>query len=530
MKRMILAALLALTGLAGRAVVTQPQPAPGKWCTSISLAKEYAELHSMPFLAIWGSSGCGHCASLARALDTTEFRDWAASRNLVMCYGEDDDECKAFCKTGSQTLSLFPFVCVYWPKAGGRVEKHNFSGTSDLMPDQKATTLAGRLIASVEKYIKGYEYIDPSSGDVAFAAVGKEMALALNGLLYRKASCTVPLVAGTDAGRILEGTLAVSISAANRVSVKYLGSYGKTISMSGAWGTINTRDGSVRCTLSKGEVGCKACGQTAGGCSLVLTMDRDGLVSVELESGFSPLARTASGKAMLASPNLGKTALNVVFTSDDGLGTGYGTVTINGSKAAVKGVWADGASFSVSTVLSDDGEGNVVLPVFRALSKRVISAMLFLRESDGGLVAEEYRGVQAYAYSSSDGTLLCVRATGSEIETGLSPLAVCGLSGLDRDLVLHVGRLSVRVRATERGFELEEKTTVSSISYKKASLTFSGRAKLDDGSGNPVSATIKGALMTVSASGTMGFGTAYYKTRVDGKSVTVSVPVTIGVR
>lgn len=65
---------------------------PGEWNSRFVAAKEYAEAHNTPMLAIWSSTGCGWCRLLREACQNAEFVRWQNERKLVMVACHDKDQ------------------------------------------------------------------------------------------------------------------------------------------------------------------------------------------------------------------------------------------------------------------------------------------------------------------------------------------------------------------------------------------------------------------------------------------------------
>lgn len=74
-------------------------PTPGKWCSGFSAAKKYADNNSMPFIALWTSSGggevCSHCNDFEAACLTSTFKTWMSSSNCVFWLGCKADKAKS---------------------------------------------------------------------------------------------------------------------------------------------------------------------------------------------------------------------------------------------------------------------------------------------------------------------------------------------------------------------------------------------------------------------------------------------------
>ena len=103
----------------------------GKWTSSFKSAKEAADRDNIPLVAIWVSSECGFCKSLAGNLSRMS-SSWMKSRNYYFVIGVDSSgeggNVKDFARNSS---GKYPYCCVYWKKnSGGKGVYSKFTGRS----------------------------------------------------------------------------------------------------------------------------------------------------------------------------------------------------------------------------------------------------------------------------------------------------------------------------------------------------------------------------------------------------------------
>ncbi len=129
---------------------------PGVWTSDFEAAKAYAESNNVPMLAYWGSMTCGWCGKFKRlALNTPEFEAWVKARPIVLLCTEATDtsaatEVKMFTR-GDNTSGQFPYVRLYWPKAGQSDVSVSFSGRKDSIPGAGSSAVE-QLISVLNKY------------------------------------------------------------------------------------------------------------------------------------------------------------------------------------------------------------------------------------------------------------------------------------------------------------------------------------------------------------------------------------------
>ena len=176
---------------------------PGEWNTNLEAGKAYAQKNHMPLLFIWGNTGCGFCRSLAQACTADKFDVYIRKQQIVMIVNEGDDGTnKKFAKYTPNTLTAFPFVKVWWPRAvGGLVEK-NWAGRASLMLYKAYDgDMVNQMIKSIEMCLVGWEPTPPVSlGEFA------DPDTDFNRLEIEDATTSVPMRLVREAGKAQQGT------------------------------------------------------------------------------------------------------------------------------------------------------------------------------------------------------------------------------------------------------------------------------------------------------------------------------------
>jgi len=360
---------------------------------------------------------------------------------------------------------------------------------------------------------------------VAFDSIPKAEQKTLNPELYKKQSATVPIYKPLgNEGNVLVGTLAVSVTAANKISAKFSGV--ESVSFSGTWVAISQMTGAVSTELSK------------SGVILSLTMDAEGSFSANLTSN-GPVWGNGECAAGDLSAYLGNYTVTLV-DADEMAGTGYLTVKVTkAGKATVSGTMPDGTSVSVSTVLSPNADGTATLPVYKVTKSGTLSLALSVDAyakatwGDKGNMdtVREVPGCLCW-WDGEASEEVRFEVYGGYWESGTTPLEICEEFELSDELDVVVGGdTNDVVIATKKGFTVTKKV-LTALTFAKATGVFSGKAALNV-DGKSVQATVKGVLLPgwIDCGGgcggepvverPYGSGTLYYK---DGKT-TVSMPI-----
>lgn len=148
--------LMSVMAFAEELSVSDGEIVLGQWNSNFTEGKRYAEANHIPMVVFWGNEGCGYCGLLKKAMVKEDFLTWSVNRQLVMiaCEGKvgDSYNCWDFAKNAS---GLFPYICVYWPKADGGVVETRFSGRSNKIP-VKIGSLGEKFMQYVDSLIAGY--------------------------------------------------------------------------------------------------------------------------------------------------------------------------------------------------------------------------------------------------------------------------------------------------------------------------------------------------------------------------------------
>lgn len=203
---------------------------------------------------------------------------------------------------------------------------------------------------------------------------------------------TIPVYADTEQGRVLAGTLTLSVTARNAITAKFIGAGRRTVSFKGAWQDLDAETGTARATLA-----------ARTGETLVLALANDGTFFGTLEnvpeSGSLALAETRAADAARLADYAGfytvtfPVATNVLAEGGlDFAGTGYLTIDATGSSflrsgtAKFSGVAPDGQTLSGSATVIPDayedaatGTKYAAFPVFCRTSLGIFAAELTIR-------------------------------------------------------------------------------------------------------------------------------------------------------
>lgn len=368
----------------------------------------------------------------------------------------------------------------------------------------------------------------------------------VNPYLGAKLSRTVPLVAE---GRLV-GLLTVSATTSARITAKFTGS--EKVSFSGCWEAID-EDGAAVTTLTK------------KGASLALALDSDGDLTAWL-SGVEGSAELSGRSEVLADTAsfAGKYSVVLCNESESGVNFGHGSLQLTMTTSSriktgtmsYSGVLPDGTTLSGTSQLCADGQleyddgtsyACAVLPIYKKTTKTEVAFLLRFRAGGSETYGDESTTLSHVVGSSDRGGCLwnglALQPFGSWFKGGIA------LSGW-QDVYKHVptvfdlkldGVKVATVTASGTKVELTDKPQGStvSMSYTKSTGKLSGsiRLRLEDGS--KLSGTWKGVILPgwhYSCGGCgdddgvvlpFGMGTFCYTDRSAGKSVKVSLPMTL---
>lgn len=194
---------------------------------------------------------------------------------------------------------------------------------------------------------------------------------------------------------ILAGKLLISITAQNSITAKYQGTGKKSVSLKGQWNAVDKESGSVTSVLT-----------TKNGAELALELTKDGILkAVRLAGVENDFGTEFSGACSLSKSSFERYAgyytvtLPAIGDGDGSLeaaGTGYLTLTVNADgKVKYSGKLGNGVSVSDSAYLVADteDEDHAYLPIFKRLSKDMLSLVLDIR-ADAKEIGHDVNGLQ----------------------------------------------------------------------------------------------------------------------------------------
>jgi hypothetical protein len=440
---------------------------------------------------------------------------------------------------------------VKYDKQTGGILLHGTPGkvTDPITFAYTVTITTGRVKETLEPVEVTVSVVDPAGA---------------NPYLGAARSATVPL-AGPDG--TLAGTLAVSLTARNRVSVKYAGVSKKSLSFSGAWSELS-EDGAVSLRLER------------QGVLLTLALDANGLLTARLDGvtpAYSELvtggAAAFSGTAKLGSDfSPFKGYYTAILPVEDGgaAGTGHLTLTFDSPSAVEKGTvrysvfLPNGRTMSGNSTLSLDpaDPAFALLPILKRSSADVFSALVRLQANGHRFYADDETVRVVLADESfvpcwryTEGTDVQVRALGlyggwypkgttvpewlALFETQQTPFALAVISPEEGVVSERYGELAELPSATllpdgKKGFLVAEGTGGVRISFNRNTGVFSGSGQLVFEDGTSIKGSYKGVLTPgwldcgcgdERAVLPFGSGTFYYSDRVGGRTVKKSLAV-----
>lgn len=132
---------------------------PGVWCSDYAAAKDYADAEGVPMLVFWANPSCSVCEKMEAACRTAEFRVWQAERRFVMVFSYGDTAVKKIVQNPSRE---YPYMMIYWSKAGSEVLQEKFSGKAGRIPAPAVSSdpLQKQLMDVMDFYTAGW---DPDS-------------------------------------------------------------------------------------------------------------------------------------------------------------------------------------------------------------------------------------------------------------------------------------------------------------------------------------------------------------------------------
>ena len=354
----------------------------------------------------------------------------------------------------------------------------------------------------------------------------------------KRSAQTVPLLEELPNGtNVVAGTLTISITAANKVTVKLQTLDGSSSSCSGKWSDFDAATGVVSATLTARD-----------GTVVALEMDASGTIRADLNGGeqYGEIAApTADFRAWAGS-------YTVTFPEDPSetgdASMAFATVTIatNGTVKWSATLSNSQAASGSSQLFGREGEfAHVAL--FKSSKSYAFSSLLKVRRGGGGTWTDQAKNqiihnAPGTATYESVGSVETLRAAfGGWWTPNAAPTDVLAAFGYVDELSFESEAFDDRsVLATRSGFTLDAVVRGDRLSYTKKTGAFSGSISIPGADGKTVKATVKGVLLPgwddcgcvepgegeeALVTRPFGAGIAYYKVRAGGASTTVSVPV-----
>ena len=192
-----------------------------------------------------------------------------------------------------------------------------------------------------------------------------------NAMLGTAVKATLPLYLPEEGGNALKGVLEFNQSAQNKISAQYVGAGRTKAKFAGSWSSLSA--GVANAVLSLRD-----------GSALTLTMGEGGRVSAALKVPAYPEELT-TGEALVVGNGDYASAFAGAYTvalPENGAASGYGTgyvvikkLTANGKVQWTAGL-PNGKTLSGNAMLTLDGDGNAVLPVFKFTAQDFLAASL----------------------------------------------------------------------------------------------------------------------------------------------------------
>ena len=164
----LLSALVLAIGLGVSSSGVASATLPGWDADFVAATNAAVEAHR-PLVLFWANTGCEHCEALEADVASASFMQWMDASGYLFCFvlgkNKKDPDGTVVVRnfagkaagTAKKTPSSYPYICLYWPKAGG--------ATATSFTTDSAATLKSRA----ESFFAGYVPIpDYLGGDLAF--------------------------------------------------------------------------------------------------------------------------------------------------------------------------------------------------------------------------------------------------------------------------------------------------------------------------------------------------------------------------
>ena len=368
-----------------------------------------------------------------------------------------------------------------------------------------------------------------------------DVAAGGNAALGTVVKATLPLYLPESGGNVLKGILEFNQTAQNKIVAQYVGSKRTKTKFAGSWGGLSA--GVATASMSSRD-----------GMTLALTMGEGGRVFAALKDPSYPAELTtdealAVGSGSFASAFAGAYTVAISESlADAGCGTGYVVVkklTANG-KAQWSAGLPNGKMISGSSMLTIDGDGNAVLPVFKYIAQDFIAATLCIRPNGSMLdnlqaVAGRAGTISRWGHLAKPESVHDCTAYGSRYDAAKSLEAACvQLYGTNRlrFSVAADGFISGRygaltsvpsgdVLVSSGGLSMAAPAAGLKLTFTKGSGVFRGSLKAEFASG---AANVKFAGVVVPGYKPFAVGAAYFADVDGGASVQRGFAVEIGER
>ena len=344
------------------------------------------------------------------------------------------------------------------------------------------TQFYGKANAFAAEIMLG-ESDDPAGAAVPFAGLSKSELKAVNPLLYTRQAASVPVYEQDDDGkRTLAGVAAISMSTANRLSVK-LTAVGTTV-FSGVWQTVNLLRGEVAAVLTtrKGEM-------------MTVEMSPEGKWRVAMDKG-------ATGSAWALSNGKSFAGKYTLALAPEGNGGAYGYLTLNVSgngRFTAAGYVADGERVSGSGNLAGAEDGAAVAAIVRKSGKGLFSAALRILPnasatwgSTEAIGTVELADEQASAaWQPTAGEMVRYGVWGGYWKSGATPASIAADFETPSRFLFTAGDLvALKIVANGSGFAFE-RGAIKSLAVSRTTGELTGRMEIAI-DGRKVSANIRG--------------------------------------
>ena len=358
---------------------------------------------------------------------------------------------------------------------------------------------------SIEQKRNGIVHTGPAITLSFKVAAADDVSAGGCAMLGKAFKATVPLLSGGEG--VPAGTLDISVSARNSIKAKFTSLYRSTARFSGGWSSI--ADGSASAALVSGDKTLSVQIASDGSFKAVLSDPASGSAFESpggLKAGAGTYAAVSGGAYVVALPE----------TVASGTGSGYVCIKklAPTGKVAWSGVLGNGQKISGGAFAMTDADGNVVVHLFKTISKACISAVL--RFQNGNIAAlDGTRAVWSASAAPSPLHECAVRGCRYEKSAALDALSGGPLqlradtAGFTSGLYgAVVSAPSAAVSAAGGKLALVERSKELKLTFAKATGEFKGSMRVSFEGGQTV-AKFSGVLLA-GGLGPSALGTAWF--------------------